>query len=385
MRKSHLGVVLLVGLCVLFTFCYTDAVSQSAPDGEYYLLIGTYGPKDTSDIYVYKFNSHTGQATFVSAVDGVYNASFQVFSPDHRFVYSVSEANGPEGGSVYSFSFDAQKGTLKALNHQLSHGKDPCYLATDRAGNLLLVANYSSGSLSVFPLNSNGQIGEVSQVIKHHGSSINKDRQGSAHVHSAIVAPNDRDVFVADLGMDKVMTYELDHHADTLIAGNPPFIEVTPGHGPRHMAFHPNGKFLYLIQEMGGNVTGYRYQPGKLTYLQDVSIVPQGYKEASSAAIHFSPDGRFLYASNRIDLNDIVIYAVDPHTGKLTYVGKQNSGGVIPREFAITPDGNFLLAGHRGTGGIAIFKRDKQTGMITPTGANIKVPRVVCLTFAPVP
>lgn len=384
MRTFYWNRILLMWICA-FAFGHKDAVSQTSTTGNYYLLIGTYGPKDTNDIYVYKFNSHTGEATFVSAIDGVYNASYQIFSPDHRFVYSVSEANGPEGGSIYSFSFDSHTGTLKELSSQPSHGKDPCYLAIDQSGKVLLVANYSSGSLGVFPLAQNGQIGAASQVIQHEGSSVNRQRQSSAHVHSAIVAPNNRDIFVADLGMDKVMTYELDPQADTLVPGNPRYISVTPGHGPRHMAFNPNGKFLYLIQEMGGDVTAFKYRPGKLTYLQDVSAVPEGHKKTSAAAIHFSPDGKFLYVSNRIDLNNIVIYAVDSRSGKLTYIGKQDSGGVIPREFSITPDGNFLLVGHRGVGDIAIFKRDKQTGLITPTGARINVPRAVCLKFIPAP
>ncbi len=288
------------------------------------------------------------------------------------------------GGQVYAYAFDRHSGRLIYLDQQLSRGDDPCNITTDHTGKWLFVANYSGGNFSLFPIEKNGSVEKAVQTIQHYGHGVNPQRQGKPHVHCVLPAPNNRDIFVTDLGLDKVFTYELDATTGHLSAGKPPYIEVIPGTGPRHLDFSPNGKYLYLVQEIGGKITVFAYHPGKLETVQTLSTVPADFQGRIWAAdIHLSPDGKFLYASNRDDLNDIAIYGVNAKTGKLTFRHRIPSGGRTPRNFALTPDGRYLLAGHQNSGEITIFRRDKKTGSLIPAGHNIPVAHAVCLKMIP--
>lgn len=350
----------------------------------YYLIVGTYAPASDPGIYVYRFHSATGKADLASTTEGIENPSFLTLSPDRRFLYAVSETHGGDGGQVYAYRFDRATGTLTLINKRRSGGDDPCNIITDAAGKWLFVSNYTSGSLSVFPLREDGSLGERTDHIQHEGHSV-KPQQASAHVHCVMPAPGGRDVFVTDLGMDRIFTYELDPGTGKLKAGTPPFTPVETGTGPRHLLFSPNGKFLYLIQELGGKVTVFRYDPGKLTQIQTLSTVPEGYHGRIWAAdIHVSPDGKYLYASNRDDLNDIVIYAADPGTGRLTYRDRVKTGGQTARNFTLSPDGNYLLVGHQNGPEIHVFRRDAGSGALTRLDLPIPVPHAVCLKMCPV-
>lgn len=353
---------------------------------QYYLFIGTYSPADSNGIMVYRFDTGTGEASFVSAVSGIENPSFLTLSPDYRFLYAVSEMHGEAGGEVYAYAFDGQTGKLRFINKQLSNGKDPCNLVTDKTGKWLFVANYSSGNFSEFPIEQDGSIGKLKQTIQHHGRGIHLPQQSEAHVHCVIPAPNNRDIFVTDLGLDKVFTYELDAANGKLKAGDPPFTTVLPGSGPRILKFSPDGKFLYLIHEIGGDITVFSYTPGKLKIIQTLSDIPEIFHGRIWAAdIHFSPDGKFLYASNRDDLNDIVTYSVNKTTGKLTFKNRIPSGEKTPRYFTLTPDGTFLLAGHKNGADITIFERNNESGLLANTGKRIHVPHTVCMKMISVP
>ncbi len=287
-------------------------------------------------------------------------------------------------GKVYAYSFDPDKGELTYINKQRTEGDDPCNIITDTSGKWLFVANYTSGSLSVLPVEKDGSVGTVRQNIPHHGHGIVPGRQDEAHVHCAVMAPDNKDLFVTDLGMDKIFTYSFDERSGQLSPGNPPATAVSPGAGPRLMEFSPSGKQLYLITELGGQIMVFNYQPGRLTQIQEVSNLPKNYKgKIWGADVHLSPDGKFLYAANRDDLNDIVTYKVEPENGKITPIDRQPTGGKTPRNFTLSPDGRYILIGHKNSNNITVFKRNEKNGLLTLTGTQIPVAHAVCLKMIP--
>jgi 6-phosphogluconolactonase len=272
---------------------------------------------------------------------------------------------------------------LTLLNAQPSGGKGATHLTVDKTGNWVIVGCYTSGNLSVLPVEADGSLGSITQTIQHEGSSIDPDRQTKPYVHSINIAPNNIDVFVPDLGTDKIMTYTLNVQTGQLTSGNPVFTATTPGSGPRHFTFHPNGKFAYVIQEMGSTITGFTYKNGALSSFQTVKTLPDDYTGRKwSADIHISPDGRFLYGSNRAH-ESLAIFSIHQKTGQLTLVGHQSVNGKTPRNFVIDPTGNFVLVANQDSDNITIFRRDKQTGKLTATGKEIMVSMPVCLKFTP--
>ncbi|TZF81905.1 lactonase family protein [Pedobacter sp. BS3] len=351
----------------------------------YNLLIGTYTKSGKSEgIYVYTFNAETGFLNPKNKATGIENPSYLALSPDLTKVYSVSEFGKERNGSVYAYDFDAATGGLKFLIKKPSIGAGPCYIAVDAHAKYVFTANYAGGSLTAIPLNNDGSLSDSVQLIQHTGKSINPTRQQEPHVHSTVLSPDNKFVFVSDLGTDKIYSYRLsaDNKSKPLAAANPPYVQVKAGNGPRHLVFSNNGKFAYLITEMGSNVIAFRYKDGMLKQLQSTSMLPEGFTgKAGAAAIHISPDGKFLYASNRLDLNEIVIYKINTHTGKLTYVGRESSKGTHPRDFAIDPTGNFLLVANQDTNDIYVFKRNKTTGLLTYNGNKLEVGQPVCLKF----
>ncbi|MFN8346379.1 MAG: lactonase family protein [Spirosomataceae bacterium] len=341
-----------------------------------YLFIGTYTSKTSEGIYVYKFNTQTGDFSPVSIAKGIKNPSFLALSPDNRYLYSVAEMSG---GAVSAFAFDKQSGNLTMLNTQSAGGNGPCHVAVDKTGKWVMVGNYGGGSLSILPVQADGSLGAATQTIQHEGKSVNTARQEKPHVHSINIAPNNKDVFVPDLGTDKIMTYTLDTKAGKLLPGNPPFTSTTPGAGPRHFTFHPNGKWAYVINELDATMTGFQYKSGKLEPYQTVSTLPADYTgQKWCADIHISPDGKFLYGSNRAH-ESLVIFSIHPKTGELIYVGHQNVLGKTPRNFMIDPTGKWVLVANQDSDNVVIFSRDMKTGQLTPTGKEIKVSMPVCL------
>lgn len=382
-------------LCCSLLFLPQISKSQSKDDQ--YLIVGTYTRPNTKNpsegIYVYKFNTNTGDFSAVSKTSGIKNPSFLAVSPDQKFVYSVAETSD---GSVSAYRFDKKSGNLTKLNTQSSGGADPCHVSIDKTGKWVLVGNYSGGNLSILPVNADGSLGKATQTINHEGKGPNAGRQEKPHVHSVNIAPNNSDIFVPDLGIDKIVTYSLDAKNGKLLAGKTPFTKVADGSGPRHFTIHPNGKFAYVIQELSSTVTGFNYASGKLTPFQTITTLAKDFKDKNKsfcADIHISPDGKFLYGSNRYvdagnkngafaatnSIDTIVQYSIDQKTGKLTYIGNEPVLGKIPRNFMITPNGKFALVANQETDNITIFKRDAKTGKITPTGKQIEVPVPVCL------
>jgi len=359
----------------------SNAVAQDK--NEMHLLIGTYSNKDkTNGIYVYRFNTQTGTFAATGPATSVDNASYLAISKDRKNVYAVSELGGGNGG-VNAFSFNPVTGALKFLNSVKSEGDHPCYVSVDDKKKFVFVANYSGGNLLSVPLNADGSLGSNVQNIQHEGSSINKNRQEKPHVHSVILSPDDHYLLVQDLGLDKVVQYRVDvTKPQALTPSEPTFTGTKPGGGPRHLAFHPNGKFAYVVMELDGAVTAFDYKDGNLTTKQTITMLSPDFKgNVGAADIHVSPDGKFLYASNRGDANEIVIYSIDKK-GLLTLVGHQSVLGKTPRNFVIDPTGNYLLAANQDSNDIIIFKRDLKKGLLTPTGMKIEVDKPVCLKFA---
>lgn len=368
---------LLLSIATLFAM----TVVQSQ---ESYLIVGTYTGGKSKGIYVYKFNSTTGTAVLAdSAITE--NPSYIAVSPNQRFVYAVNE-NGNEqgnGGGITAFSFDKKTGKLTELNHQSSLGNHPCYVAVDKTGKWVVVGNYSSGTLAVFPVRKDGSLDAASQVIRHEGHSVNSDRQAGPHVHCTIFSPDNKFLFVADLGLDKVMTYTFDNKTGKLAPAPVPYTEVDPGDGPRHLAFHPSGKYAYLATEMSGGVEVFNYlKHGQLEFVQHMSALPPDYSgPADGADIHVSPDGKFLYSSTRGQSNNIAIFSINPGSGMIVYEGHQSTLGKTPRNFNFDPTGNFLLAANQNSEEIVIFKRDKTTGLLQDNGGRIAVGKPVCVQW----
>jgi 6-phosphogluconolactonase len=367
MRTSFLLLLLFISTC---TF------AQS-----FYMFVGTYTNKGSKGIYVYRFDASTGKATWLSNTDSVVNPSYLAIAPDSKHIYAVTETATNNTGSISAFSFDRATGKLSFINKQQSGGANPCYVTVNKTNKWAIVANYTGGNLATFPLNADGSLRPLSELIQHTGKGANKDRQEKAHVHSTVLSPDQNYLFTPDLGEDKVFIYKFNPTAaKPLQAANPPFEATEPGTGPRHFTFHPNNKYAYLVEEMGGTVVAYKYNKGRLTKMQSIITHPADFKGAiGSADIHISPDGKFLYASNRGDENTITIFSIDKNSGKLTLKGYQSTLGQTPRNFTIDPTGKFLLVANQSTDNIVIYKRDEQTGMLQPTGDQIKVSTPVCL------
>jgi 6-phosphogluconolactonase len=366
---------LLLSVLIAFRFFAVNAQ-------DHYLLVGTYDSPKSEGVYVYSFNSTDGSSREISHIK-TSNPSYVAVSPNEKYVYAVHEiANNGKGGEIAAFSFNKSTGNLSFINQQLTGGDHPCYVAVDRTGKWVFAGNYTSGSLSVLPVNADGGLGAATTTIQHSGSGKDMQRQSGPHVHCTMISPDNKWLFVPDLGIDKVMIYSFDAATGKLVPAKQQFMASEPGAGPRHFTFHPNNKFAYLIEELSGTVETFKYKKGKLTRIQRISSMPAGDTSfAGSADIHVSPDGKFLYASNRSTSNTIAIYSVDSKTGLLKYIAHQSTLGKAPRNFNFDPSGNFLLVGNQNSDEIVIFKRDVDSGLLTDTGKRISVGKPVCIKW----
>lgn len=351
---------------------------------QYYLFIGTYTKGTSKGIYVYHFDEASGTAKPVSVTDSGVNLSYLVLSPDARFVYAANETGGKDPGQVCAYSWDSVKGTLHFLNKQPSGGDNPCYVSEDTTGRWVFVANYGGGSLAAFPIASDGSLGPAAQTIQHEGKGSNPRRQESPHVHSVVLTPDQHYLVSPDLGLDKVFVYNFrPDDQEPLTSATPPYIGIKPGSGPRHIDFSPDHRFLYLIEELSGEVEVFGYNKGKFVPIQRIpSVMKDTSSDKGSADIHLSPDGKFLYASNRGITNNLAIYSVHMGSGKLKLVGFQDVLGAKPRNFVITPGGHFLLVANQDSNNVVIFKRNMETGLLTPTGEQVHIDSPVCLKWA---
>ena len=372
--KNKIGYTLFVLICAIFSFAQNNSL-------KYKLLIGTYTNAGNSEgIYYYQFNKD-GSAKSISQQKAE-EPSFLVTSTNQQFVYSVNEL-GKGNGAVSAYAFNKTTGVFKLLNSVLSGGDHPCHISTDRKNRFVFVSNYSGGNLSAIAINTDGSLSNEKQTIQHTGSGANKSRQEKAHVHSAVLSPDEKFLLVQDLGTDKISVYGVDlNNQNKPLSENPISVfNCNPGDGPRHISFHPSKPFVYAVQELTGSVTVLSFKNGELKKVQQINMFDQVTDKKSGAAdIHLSPDGKFLYASNRADYNDLAIYTIASN-GLLTWVGSQPTLGLAPRNFAIDPTGNFLLAANQNSNEIVIFKRNKTNGLLKDTGKKIAVGRPVCIQF----
>ncbi len=360
----------------------TDSLAMGSSD-MLYLAVGTYTSKEGSrGIYLYRFDTLTGKSDSVSMAE-VTNPSWLTFSPDEQTLYAVGE-NDAVQSAVHAFSFDKAKGRLQKINSQETKGSGPCYVTIDAKGRNVHTANYGGGSISSFQVNDNGSLSPAISVIQFSGSGPDSVRQQQPHLHSVAYSPDGLSLFAADLGSDKLYRFTVQ---ETPFQGQPVIqessmtaIETPAGTGPRHFAFHPDGgRYLYLLGELSGEVVVYDHHNGELTEKQVIEADTVGAR--GSADIHVSPDGRFLYASNRLQADGIAIFAIDPDEGTLSKVGYQPTAK-HPRNFVITPNGKYLLVAGRDEDRIQVFTVDETSGLLSDTNQDILLSKPVCLQFA---
>lgn len=371
--------------------CLLSAVSVCLAAGAaeaqmYRVYFGTYTGKDSRGVYAATFDAATGRLSEPELAGEAVNPSFLAIHPSRKFLYAVGEIadfNGKKTGGVSAFAVDAKTGQLTLLNQQSSEGTGPCHIVVDKTGRTALVANYGGGSVASLPIGADGKLAKAASAIQHQGQSVNPQRQKEPHAHSINVDPNNQYAFAADLGIDKVLVYKLDPAAGTLTAVDAAAGTTAPGAGPRHFAFHPSGKFAYVINELANTVTAFSFNPqtGKLTEIQTISTLPEGFTGTShTAEVVVHPSGKFVYGSNR-GHDSLAIFRVDGATGKLTAAGHVPTGGKTPRNFNVDPTGKWVLAGNQGTNTVTVFRVDPETGGLTPTGQSIAVGAPVCIRF----
>lgn len=341
------------------------------------MFVGTYTRGGSQGIYSYRFNTDTGKLTEAGVAAETENPSFLHITRDGRRLYSVTETSE---GTVSSFDVDRTTGKLKLLNTQKSGGRGPCHLTTDSSSRTLVVAHYGNGSVSAFPLKDDGSIGERTALVQHTGSSIDPRRQTGPHAHSVNVSKSDRYAVVADLGLDQYIVYSLDKSKGTLTQTSA--AKVKPGSGPRHFSFHPAAKLAYGLNEIASTVTAFEWNEtsGTLTEIQTISTLPADFETPSFCAeILVHPSGKYVYASNR-GHDSLAMFAVQ-RDGKLALLGTVSTEGKNPRNFRIHPSGNWVVAANQETGNLVVYRFDKATGKLSPTGEQAKLPFPVCIKF----
>lgn len=349
---------------------------------EYYLFVGTYTSGASKGIYVYKFDATTAEATPVSIAE-TDNPSFLTIAPSGKYLYSVNQNRSDKPSEVSAFSFDKNSGQLTFLNKQSSGGDGPCYISTDASGKWVMVGNYSGGTLTALQVDKDGSLKSPAQQIAHSGRSVHPDRQEKPHVHAVVFSPDQKYIWVPDLGTDKIMVYKFDPafwKKPLSESKKQPFVKTKPGSGPRHLSYHPTLPYLYLVEELQGTISVFQYNKDTLKFIQNISAQQPDYKgPISGADIHVSPDGKFLYSSNRGQAHNIAIFAINQENGRLAARGHQSTMGTVPRNFMIEPTGKYLLVANQESSNVVIFKRDPVTGALEPTGKEISVPNPVCL------
>ena len=356
---------------------------KKGPPPEWLVFVGTYTkPQKSKGIYAYRFQPSSGKLTPLGVAAETNSPSFLAVHPNQRFLYAANEVNA---GMVSAFAIDSATGKLQALNQVSTKGGGPCHVAVDRSGKFLYAANYNTGSVAAFPIRDDGSLEEASAFVQHSGSGANAQRQRGPHAHSMTLSPDNHFVFAADLGLDQVLGYRFDPSRGGMVTDEPQVTRVAPGSGPRHIAFRPDGRFLYVLSEMAATVTAFRYDAakGSTEELQVISTLPADYSGAKgSAEIAIHRNGQYLYASNRAGNDTIAAFHIDPTSGKLATIGFVAPRGKTPRNFAIDPTGNWIFTAYQDSDNMFLYKIDQKTGGLNPVGDAIEVFSPVCVAFA---
>ncbi len=356
---------------------------EAQNNNESLLYVGTYTKGKSEGIYVYRMNHATGELNLSSVAKSLSNPSFLAIDSNRKFLYAVNESGeflGRKGGGLTAYAIDGKTGALLKLNEVSSPGV-PCYVSVHQSGRFVLAANYGGGNVVIYPVKSDGSLGEASDIAQHSGKGADPARQDGPHAHCIKLDAAGRYAFAPDLGLDKIMIYKVDTSKGKLIPNG--FAATRPGAGPRHFDFHPNGRFGYVINELDSTIMAFEYDKigGKLAGLQTISTLPAGFKGASFCAdLHVHPSGKFLYGSNR-GHDSIAVFAIDQNNGKINLIGHESTIGRWPRNFAIDATGTWLLAANQNTDNVATFRIDTQTGKLKATGRLTEIPMPVCLKF----
>lgn len=375
-RSLSIAVLLFAPLALL-----AGAGPKSRPAKSYRAYVGTYTNKtESKGVYQFTFDPSTGKMSALELPGETMDPSWVIVHPNGKFLYAANERG--KDSAVSAFAIDAKSGKLTLLNTMPALGEDPCHLAIDHTGKFLLVANYSSGNVVVFPILPDGKLGEHTANVKNQGTpGPNKERQEGPHAHWVAASQGNRFVYVADLGLDKVLVYRFDAAKGTLTPAGAAV--ARPGTGPRHVAFSKNGKFMYVVGELDSTVTVFSNDNEKFSSIQKVAMLPSGFSGRNDASeIEIHPSGKFLYAANR-GHDSIAVFSIAPGQGTLTQVAIVSTGGKEPRNFAIDPTGKFLLAENQNTNNIVEFRIDQSTGKLTPTGETLSAPSPICISFLP--
>jgi len=362
------------------------SADKLAANHKYLVFVGTYTSKtESKGIYGYDFDADTGKLAPKGVAAETPDPSWVAVHPSGKFLYAANEAG--KASTVSAFAIDKKNGKLELLNQLPSLGEDPCYLSFDKTGKYAFVANYTSGTIAVFPILTDGRLGEHTALVQDQGATgPNKERQEGPHAHWIETSPDNRFVLVADLGLDEVLVYKFDARSGTLTPNEPAFARMKAGSGPRHLVFHPNGKFVFSVSELSSTATSFAYdaKKGTLKEIGAVSTLPPGFSgrnDVAEAAVH--PNGKFLYVSNRGN-DSVAILSVDPAKGTLAPVGGIPTGGKQPRHFIFDPSGKFLFAENQFSDTVVEFRADAATGQLTPSGDTVSVPSPVCISFVKV-
>ncbi len=370
------AIALAVGLTMIF-----ESRTSSAED--LLVFVSAFAAGDDGAIHAYSLNSVSGQLKLLHRTTDVEHPFFIALSPDRKFLYSIhaaGEFGGKDNEHVSAYSLQDKSGTLKLLNRVSSLGTASCYLDVDATGKTVLVANYMTGSVASFPVHGDGTLGDAKTFIQHQGHGADKVRQDGPHAHCIVVSPDNRFALSADPGLDQILNYRLDAAASTLVPSAQPFVRTSPVAGPRHLTFHPNGKHVYVINELGNSVTLFDYLPdsGFLSEQQTISTVPADFSGTSYCAdLKITPNGRFLYGTNR-GHDSIVAYQLD-EIGRLTLLSIEPSSGKGPQNLVITPDGKFVLCANMPGNNLVVFQINQDTGKLTKTGEPISLPSPSCI------
>ena len=356
-------------------------IMNSSPNSKYFLYVGTYG----EGVYAYRYDAGSGELEPLNLAGKVANPSFLATDRDYKYLFAASEVEGDKPGVVAGFAIDRTTGALTALNSRSAEGKGTCHLAVDHTGKMLIAANYTSGNVPAFPIESNGKLGPLSSLMTAEGSGPNKERQEGPHAHETVFSADNRFAYVPDLGLDEIRIYKVDAAHAKLTPNDPPVAKTDPGSGPRHIVLSHDGKFAYVVHELIPQVSVFSRDSasGALTHLQTISSVPDGFKGLSNPAeILLDRSGKYIYASNRF-FGAIAVFKVDPADGKLTRIQVIETGGEMPRGVALDPSGKLLFAGDQKQNKFVLFSVDQTTGKLTLTKRSFAVPSPVAFLFVP--
>lgn len=387
MRRIAFGILGTVAFAILLSSNLGTRAADSKPE-KLWVYIGTSGGKLAKGIHYCELDLATGKLGPIELAAEASSPGFVSIHPNGKFLYAIGNisVDGKNKGGVMAFALDPKSGKLTRLNEQPSGGSGPCHVNVDRAGKNVLVANYNSGSASIFPIGEDGKLKAATGFVQHEGKSVNPGRQEGPHAHSVNIAKDNRFAMVADLGLDKVLVYKLDADKGTLTPNDPPSVESKPGAGPRHFAFHPTAPLAFVINELNSTLSSLSYDAdkGALKVLKTVSTLPKDFKGGNTTAeVVVHPNGKFVYGSNR-GHNSIAAFKLDESNGDLSFIGHATQDIATPRNFNIDPTGQYMIVGSQSGNQIVVFKIDQTTGELKPTGEKAEVGSPICIRFLPI-